>query len=366
MTATYEAVLGAAREACGTMMRAFDAPDLPPKKHFHYHQGVFLSGMQNIEAIEANPKYFDYVKAWVDAYVDERGDIRDFNPGQLDDLQPGVLLFDLYARTGDERYQTALDTIAYFYAHFPVTPEGGYWHKAWDRNQMWLDGLYMAGPFCARYGARYGREDLLDSALAQAELMHKNTRDPKTGLWYHAWDYNRRMPWANPVTGQSPEFWGRAMGWAAYALLEEYERFPAEHPRRARLADIACELLAALMPHQDEATGLWHQVVDKGGAAGNWLESSCTCLYTAALCKAVRLKLMADPARQSALKGCEGILDRLTRDERGLVIDNVCIGTGVGDYAHYCARPTSKNDLHGVGAFLLMCAETARMLGANA
>ena len=35
----------------------------------------------------------------------------------------------------------------------------------------------------------------------------------------------------------------------------------------------------------------------------------------------------------------------------------VCIGTGVGDYRHYCERPTSVNDLHGVGAFLLMCAQ---------
>ena len=38
----------------------------------------------------------------------------------------------------------------------------------------------------------------------------------------------------------------------------------------------------------------------------------------------------------------------------------VSIGTGVGDYQHYIHRPTSVNDLHGVGAFLLMCAEVAR------
>ncbi len=32
-------------------------------------------------------------------------------------------------------------------------------------------------------------------------------------------------------------------------------------------------------------------------------------------------------------------------------------GTCVGDYAFYCARPTSENDLHGAGAFILMCTE---------
>ncbi|MCM3626518.1 glycoside hydrolase family 88 protein [Paenibacillus glycanilyticus] len=39
------------------------------------------------------------------------------------------------------------------------------------------------------------------------------------------------------------------------------------------------------------------------------------------------------------------------------VIGQICIGTGIGDYAHYIARPTSENDLHGAGAFILMCIE---------
>ena len=32
--------------ACDTLMRKYRAEDLPPKSHFHYHQGVFLSGME--------------------------------------------------------------------------------------------------------------------------------------------------------------------------------------------------------------------------------------------------------------------------------------------------------------------------------
>lgn len=36
------------RAACDTMMRKFEADELPPKGHFHYHQGVFLSGMYQI------------------------------------------------------------------------------------------------------------------------------------------------------------------------------------------------------------------------------------------------------------------------------------------------------------------------------
>mgnify|MGYP003167250044 FL=1 len=34
-----------AKASVETMMRKFEAADLPPKGRFHYHQGVFLSGV---------------------------------------------------------------------------------------------------------------------------------------------------------------------------------------------------------------------------------------------------------------------------------------------------------------------------------
>ena len=61
-----------------------------------------------------------------------------------------------------------------------------------------------------------------------------------------------------------------------------------------------------------------------------------------------------------ARKGYEGVIRSLNWDGEDLLVGDVCIGTGVGDYKHYCDRPTSVNDLHGVGAFLIMCAETQK------
>ena len=139
-----QTMLGLAMRACETMMRKFAPEDLPPKGHFHYHQGVFLSGMYKTYELCGEEKYFAYIKAWVDSILDPYGDITSFNPGQLDDLQPGVLLFPLLKATGDTRYRDALDTIAYYISTFPHTKEGGFWHKAWYHEQMWLDGLYMA------------------------------------------------------------------------------------------------------------------------------------------------------------------------------------------------------------------------------
>ncbi|MBQ8109070.1 MAG: glycoside hydrolase family 88 protein [Clostridia bacterium] len=349
--------------ACDTLMRKFEPTQLPPVGHFHYHQGVFLSGMRETWQLTGDERYFNYIRGYVDGCIRPDGNIMGFNPGQLDDLQPGVLLFPLYDRTGDERYRLAMDTIAYYMNATATNPEGGFWHKAWYRNQMWLDGLYMAGPFMTEYAVRFNRPDMIDQVVFQVKLMREKTRDEATGLWRHAWDYERRQSWADPVTGRAPEFWGRSIGWVPVALLEECELLGKEHPAAKALGDIACELLRALLPWQDAASGLWYQVVDKGDRPENWLESSCTCLYAAALCMAARLGLMdAGEALEPARRAVSGIVERLDEDENGLLIGNVCVGTGVGDYAFYCARPTSVNDLHGVGAFLLMCAEAAKAL----
>lgn len=352
-----------ARMACDTMMRKFEPEALPPQGRFHYHQGVFLSGMYQTYLLTGDEKYFTYIKRWVDSIIDPYGDITQFNPGQLDDLQPGILLFPLYERTGDFRYKIAMDTIAYYIDTFPSNPEGGFWHKAWYRDQMWLDGLYMGGPFAAQYGAEFDKPSFFDVDVFQASLMAEHLRDPKTGLWYHAWDYNRRQPWADPETGLSPEFWGRSMGWVPVALLDEMDFMPADHPGRITLTKLTLDLLTALLPYQDAETGLWYQVVDKGGQPGNWLETSCTSLYVAAMCKAYRMGLTTDDRFvKAAEKGYAGIISRLGRDKDDVLIDNVCIGTGVGGYQHYCDRPTSTNDLHGVGAFLIMCTEVEKAL----
>lgn len=349
-----------------TMMRKFQAEDLPPKGHFHYHQGVFLLGVYQTyllyrEEQDSAEKYFEYLKKWVDSCVMEDGRIMTYDPGQLDDIQPGILLFPLYERTKDERYKKALDELMGVLKEFPRIPEGGYYHKKWYPEQMWLDGLYMAGPISAEYASRFGHPEFWDSAYEQVILMRKKTRDEYTGLWYHAYDDARKEPWADKETGRSPEFWGRSIGWVPVAILDELDDIPKEHPYYEKLSQIAAELIRAVCRYQ-AVNGLWYQVVDKAGEPGNWPEISCSCLYVAAICKAVRLGILSEDYLNVAQKGYDAVIDRLGWDGDDLLVEGVCIGTGVGDYRHYCERPTSSNDLHGVGAFLIMCAQAQQIL----
>ena len=67
----------------------------------------------------------------------------------------------------------------------------------------------------------------------------------------------------------------------------------------------------------------------------------------------------------AAIRGYDGVIRSIGWEGENIQIGNVCIGTGVGDYEHYCNRPVSTNDLHGVGAFLLMCTEMQRWLDAK-
>lgn len=348
-----------ALSACDTMMRKFTPENLPPAGRFYYHQGVFLSGMHEIYRLTGEPRLLQYIRAWVDSNVNEFGDIREFNPGQLDYLQPGVLLFSLYEETKDERYKLAMDTILWFYERFPKNSMGGFWHNAMGRDQMWLDGLYMAGPFLAQYAKTFDRPDLFGVVALQAELMERLTSDENTGLWYHAVDLLKRHAWADKETGRSPEFWGRAMGWVPVALLNEMDYMEGE--QREALARITRDLLNALIPYQDTATGLWYQVVDKGGKPGNWLETSCSCLYAAGLYKAVRLGVLPESALVPADIAVRGILTRLQFDGDDLLLPDISEGTWVGDYDFYCNRKRHTNDLHGVGAFLIMYAEAERV-----
>ena len=351
------------KKACETMMSRFAPEDLPPKGGFHYHAGVFLSGMLNVYSVCHEEAYFEYAKKWVDSIIVEDGVIRYFSKGALDSYMAGILLFPLYERSGEQKYMTALQLFAGNIRNWVCNAKGGFWHMEREPDQMWLDGLYMVGPLQAMFARFFKKPYFLDEAIHQALLMYDNMQDPNTKLLYHAWDYSKEMDWADKDTGLSSEFWGRAMGWYVVAMLDILELMPIEHPERERMIAIEQELLKALVSLQGKENGMWYQVLNKVDKQDNWPETSCSCLFVYAIAKAVRMNILEEKYYEYVEKGFEGILKHsveLTTDNR-LLLSHVCVGTGVCDYHGYINRPTSINDLHGMGAFLLMCAELARV-----
>lgn len=345
-------------QVCQTTMNHYRAAALPPSGRWHYHQGVFLKGMSMVWERTGNDAYFEYIKKYVDSNITKDGRLF-FNDEELDAVQAGLLLFPLYEKTGDERYKKAAGQLQAFLDGWKKNSLGGYWHKSVYPNQMWLDGLYMAGPFMMQYGKTFNRPELYDVVVHQAELMLVNNYDADTGLLKHAWSATGTAPWADPKTGQSPELWGRAMGWFVIALNEILDYLPQDHPKRQYLIDEQAKLLHAVIKYQDPKSGLWFQVLDRGEDPKNWQETSCSAMFVAAISKAVRKGYIEPECLQAAEKGWVGLNQRMvTVNSSGKVrLNMICVGTGVGDYTHYLNRNSTYDDLHGLGAFLFACEE---------
>ena len=367
-------------EACNALIKRYEPQNLPPEGTLFYHQGVALSGMQQTYFLTKNKKYFDYIKDYVDSVIAPNGDLYGFNHElttndtpwlawngliMLDHKQPSILLYNLYDETGDERYLKAIKTIAESMHYWPVNQYGGYWHMMTQPYQMWMDGAYMAGPLSVMYADRFGDTVLRERAINQILIMNKFMKDEKTGLYYHGWDDSKKEVWADPETGLSSHFWGRAVGWYAVAILDILDYIPEDHPAVEKLKQIEMDLLKALTKYQDKATGMWFEVLDKIDCDKNWVESSCTNLFIYSYAKAIRKGIIGKEYVPVLEKAYKGIEDILYYDENGdIVVDKVCIGTCIesGTYEHYINREQIKNDLHGMGAFILMCTEMQRYL----
>ena len=110
-------------------------------------------------------------------------------------------MFELYDLTGKEKYRKAIDLVYSQIQKMPRTKEGNFWHKNIYPNQVWLDGLYMCQPFYMEYETRFHDKKNYDDIFSQFFNVVKNMRDPKTGLYYHAYDSSREMFWCDKVTG---------------------------------------------------------------------------------------------------------------------------------------------------------------------
>jgi len=231
---------------------------------------------------------------------------------------------------------------------------------------MWLDGIYMAGPFLSEYALRFNEPETFDDVVHQITLIEKHTRDAKTGLLYHAWDESKQQRWCDPITGRSKYFWGRAVGWYVMAIVDVLDHLPLDHAQRPELIAILNETAAAVVKVQDEATGLWYQILDMPDRKGNYLEASASAMFVYAFAKGVRAGYLSQDYLLSARRGYHGLLQNLIKiDSQGLLtLEKVCGGAGLGgepyrdgSFEYYITEKIIPNDPKGVGPFILAALE---------
>ena len=309
---------------------------------------------------------------------------------------------------------------------------GGWMHKATDDpsksywGQMWCDGAYMGPALLAQL--------LAVGACEGTDLGWNDVYTQFEATWPYLWDVEKKLPYHVLFTDvetntnacaiyengnaypcaldstiyHSEEYWGRAAGWYILALvdvLEAYmkglevsgERLEGDPLPSAAHFDILHEYLTkladGLVARQDPETGCWYQLlqygpdkcatqgidntgspkytnVEEGGTQCNYLESSASCLITAALLKGSRLGLIHHVA--AGKKGYEGILRQFVRGEEGdLTITSSCQSAGLskdrwGNAAYYLIGKDVpiQNNTEGkvLGAFLMASVEYERIL----
>ncbi|NKB69500.1 MAG: hypothetical protein GKR89_20715 [Candidatus Latescibacteria bacterium] len=353
---------------------------------WNYHIGVLTKSIMDMSEYTGDMRYFNYVEAYYDMMIDDEANINRYKMEifNIDHVNPGKDLFALYRQTGKKKYRMAADSLRKQMIHHPRTWEGGFWHKKRYPWQMWLNGLYMGSPFLAQYAREFDSpflvedgEDadqsaLFDDVTNQVILMAKHSYDSASSLFYHAWDESREQRWADPETGTSAHFWGRALGWYAMAQVDILDFLPVDHADRPKLMEIVKNTADGIVKHQDPESGLWYQVLDHPEREGNYLESSASGMFVYFLFKAVRMGYLEGSYLPAAEKGYLGILDTFIeeKDDGTITLSSTCCGAGLGgdpyrdgSFEYYITEEICENDPKGTGPFIWSSMEYERYKG---
>jgi unsaturated rhamnogalacturonyl hydrolase len=365
-----------ARYPRGAMIEQKNPKDSPK---WSYSNALVVRAIGEVGLQKNKPALVDYARAYADQFVREDGTIdpKKYQPQgyRLDDIAPGVLLLMLAQQPKSDKYLKAAGELARQFDNQPRNPDGGFWHKKIYPHQMWADGIYMGCPFLSEYAYLSNQPKYWDEAAKQILLFAGHAMDEKTGLVWHAYDDSKTQKWADKTTGLSPNFWGRADGWYAMALVDVLDYLPASHPQRGAIVKVLQELASGIEKVQDKDTGTWWQVLDKPTAEGNYHEASASCMFVYALAKGARLGYLSPHYADVARRGYAGILQEFIRNDPqhsgALMLIDTCSVAGLGSsspngayrdgsVAYYVSEPKAVNDSKGLGSFLLASLEEER------
>lgn len=341
----------------------------PYKSYWNYEDGCVLMGCLQMYSATGDRKYFDFIVNYLDPLISHEGTIRNYetNLHNIDSFNSGKVLFAVYEKTGEDKYKKAIDFLMDRLGNHPRTECGNFWHKSIYPNQIWLDGLYMALPFYMEYETKYNGKENYSDIIRQFENVRHLMFDSKKALYYHAFDESRIQPWADKVTGLSPNFWLRSMGWYLMALIDVMDAMSIEIFEKYKMLEgIFIEAVKGILMYRDKKTGLFFQVIDQSDAEGNYTEASGSAMIAYAILKACRIGILSE---ERYLPFGMDILDSLCRnklqDIDGKVsLTGICRVAGLGpgeerdgSVAYYLSEKVVSDDPKGVGPFMMAYAQ---------
>ena len=361
--------------------------DFSTKPKWSYVMGIELEAMLDTYLRYGGEDILDYCREYVDTMIDAKGRIRGYDQLEynLDHVRTGHFLARMQQLQPEAKLQEAIKTLLKQLQKQPRTrADGIYWHKAIYAYQVWLDGIFMGLPFrvlaapllLPKRSTLNAKRLLYDDAVHQITTTYRRTLDPQTGLNRHAWDETKEMFWADKATGLSQHCWGRAQGWFTMALVELLDALPEDYHRRTEIIDLLQKDLDAVIRWQDSESGLWYQVMDAPEREGNYLESTCSSMFTYALLKAYNKGYVDEKYRDAGIKAYDGIVKHFIRvnDDKTISLTRCCevsgLGPGMSDevlkaaphvkenrrrdgsFEYYISEPIRDNDAKGIGPFI--------------
>ena len=169
---------------------------------WNYIDGCIIAAFLDMAMVTGDARYSDFAENFIDYYVKEDGSLLGYSVEKynLDDVNEGRVLFDLYRMTGKEKYKKAIELLYSQLKNQPRTVTGNFWHKLIYPNQIWLDGIYMAQVFYVRYLMEFGDNDLSD-IMSQIKNVRRLMFDENKKLYYHGCDCSKSIFWADRETG---------------------------------------------------------------------------------------------------------------------------------------------------------------------
>jgi polygalacturonase/rhamnogalacturonyl hydrolase YesR len=384
--------------------------DFATKPKWSYVMGIELEGMLDTYLKYGGEDILKYCKMYTDKMIDQQGNITGYNilDYNLDNIRTGHFVTRMYQNWPEEKNLLAMKTMMKQLQDQPRTiADKVFWHKAIYAYQVWLDGIFMGLPFRTLTApitekavkGKKGKKSkvdpvtaIYDDAVNQLKITYDRTLDPKTGLNRHAYDETRKTFWADKETGLSQHCWGRAQGWYTMALIEVLDALPENYARRSEVIDLLVKDFDAILKWQDKKSGVWYQVMDSPEREGNYLESTCSAMFTYALLKAYRKGYVGEKYRDAGIKAYKGMIKNFIKvhPDKTISLTNCCEVAGLGpaatpevteamkrinpkgsvkenqrrdgSYKYYLSEPIRDNDAKGVGPFIWASLEM-EMLG---
>ena len=340
---------------------------------WNYIDGCMMTSLYSIYQSTGDKKYLDFIENFVDYYVFEDGSIRgyDLETYNLDNINEGRILFDLYRETGKEKYGKAIELLYSQLKSQPRIALGNFWHKKIYPNQVWLDGLYMAQVFSTSYACERGGGDYSD-VVTQFTNVYNNMYDSQKRLYYHGWDYSKSAFWADKQTGLSKSFWLRADGWYTVGLVDAIS-YMTDAVAKEKLSEIFRTTIEGLEQYIDPVGHMFYQVIDKGGREGNYLETSGSAMIAYAMMKGARLGIIDKRFAEVGKSVFDGICAKYLGESADgkLNLGGICLVAGLGPennrrrdgtFEYYISEPVVENDAKGTGPFVMAYTEVKRII----